>query len=154
MPVAGTAGASSVTPTAPARTGAHPDVPLQASPGRVGSAGPASGNGANGATPSPAPLTVRLGSACVVPGGEQRMTVRTLPGAFVAYDNLYPDNRDGQVHGGADGRARAGADGALTVTWRVGPDTPAGPVRVDVGASAPGGSAITSAYYRLAASCR
>jgi hypothetical protein len=130
-----------------------PTVPAPAA-SRAGAASAAGGAQASApATPSRAPLRVTLGAACVVPGGEQRIVVETLAGAFVAYDNLYPDNRDGQVHGGADGRARSDASGRFTATWRVGADTPTGRVRIDVGASAPGGSAITSAYYRLAASC-
>jgi hypothetical protein len=103
--------------------------------------------------PSSAPLRVLLGAACVTPGGEQRLDVETTPGAFVAYDSLYADGRDGQVHGGADGRARTDPAGRLTATWRVAPDTPLGAVRVDVGASATGGSAVMTASYRLAARC-
>lgn len=103
--------------------------------------------------PSSAPLRVSLGKACVTPGGEQRLVVETLPDAYVAYDNLYPDNRTGAVHGGADGRARSDGHGRLTAVWRVAPGTPAGRVRVDVGVSARSGAAITMAYYRLAARC-
>ena len=103
--------------------------------------------------PSSAPLRVTLGSACVVPGTEQRLVVETVPDAFVAYDNLYPDSRTGQAYGGAEGSARSDTRGRFTAVWRVAPHAPYGRVRVDVGVSARTGSAITMTYYRLAAAC-
>jgi hypothetical protein len=103
--------------------------------------------------PSSAPLAIRLGAGCVVPGGTQRLVVETLPNAFVAFDNLYADDRDGRVHGGAEGRARSDAQGRYVATWRVAPDAPPGRVRIDVGAAADGRSAIVMRYYRLAARC-
>jgi hypothetical protein len=103
--------------------------------------------------PSSAPLAVRLDAACVVPGGTQRLVVETLPGAFVAFDNLYADGRDGQLHGGADGRGRSDGTGRYVATWQVDPAAPVGRVRVDVGVAANGKSAITMRYYRLAFRC-
>lgn len=103
--------------------------------------------------PSSAPLAVRLGAGCVVPGGTQRLVVETLPNAFVAFDNLYADDRDGRVHGGAEGRARSDAQGRYVATWRVAPNAPPGRVRIDVGAAAAGRSAIVMRYYRLATRC-
>ncbi|HVF03822.1 MAG TPA: hypothetical protein VNA20_03190 [Frankiaceae bacterium] len=103
--------------------------------------------------PSSAPLRVELGATCVTPGAEQRLVVDTVPQAFVAFDNLYPDNRTGAAHGGAEAAGRSDAEGRFTAAWRIAPNAPLGRVRVDVGVSARSGSAITMAYYRLAASC-
>lgn len=156
---------------APRRAGA-----VRATAGPERSAAPEAGRGPSGTAPAPAsavaggangtadpplpsglpssaPLAVRLGAACVVPGGTQRLVVETLPNAFVAFDNLYADDRDGRVHGGAEGRARSDAQGRYVATWRVAPDAPPGRVRIDVGAAAAGRSSIVMRYYRLAARC-
>lgn len=119
----------------PARTSAPADPPLPSG------------------LPSSAPLRVTLGSACVTPGGEQRLVVETLPEAYVAFDNLYADGRTGAAYGGAEPAGRADGTGRFTAVWRVAPGTPAGRVRLDVGVSARTGSAITMTYYRLAARC-
>jgi len=103
--------------------------------------------------PSSAPLRVTLARDCVTPGAEQHVVVVTVAGAFVAFDNLYPDHRTGVVHGGAEPRGRADGEGRFTAAWRVAPGTPTGRVRIDVGVSARTGSAITMAYYRLADRC-
>jgi hypothetical protein len=124
-------------------------APVASPTGTAGTADPPLPSG----LPSSAPLTVRLGAACVVPGGEQRLVVQTVAEAFVAFDNLYADGRDGQVHGGANGRARSDARGRYVTSWRVAPDAPLGRVRLDVGVAAHGRSAITMRYYRLAARC-
>jgi hypothetical protein len=135
--------------TAPARAHAAGSAPAASRGADPTASGPPLPSG----LPSSAPLRVTLASPCVTPGGEQSVAVATVAGAFVAFDNLYPDNRTGAVHGGADGRGRADGNGRYAATWRIAPGTPAGRVRVDVGVSAKSGSAITMAYYRLADRC-
>jgi hypothetical protein len=129
----------------------------KAAAGGKAASGPARATGATGATGTPgadaAPLDARLASACVRPGGTQRLTVDTLPSAFIAFDNLYADQRDGQAYGGADGRARSDGQGHYEATWVVSPSAPLGDVRVDLGASASNRSAVRSLHYRLAAAC-
>jgi hypothetical protein len=148
--IAGTVGpqrSASAPPAAAAGSAAASPVPARVRPSAAADPPLPSG------LPSSAPLDVRLGAACVAPGGTQRLVVETLPNAFVAFDNLYADDRDGQVHGGAEGRARSDARGRYVATWRIAPDTPPGRVRIDVGAAAAGRSAIVMRYYRLAARC-
>lgn len=134
--------------TAPSRRTAPPSA-SSAAGGAAATADPPLPSG----LPSSAPLRVRLGAQCVVPGTEQRLVVETLPDAFVAFDNLYADGRTGATYGGAEAAGRADGTGRFTAVWRVAPGTPAGRVRLDVGVSARTGSAITMRYYRLAARC-
>ena len=103
--------------------------------------------------PSSAPMTVTLGATCVTPGGTQRVVVDTLPHAYLAYDNLYADRRDGSTHGGIDGRARSDARGHFEATWLVSPGAPLGDVRLDVAASAANRSNVQMLFYRVASSC-
>jgi hypothetical protein len=160
--VVGSVGPGGATATATAGTaaGERPHAALTASarsahPSVAASRGPTAGEDPPlpSGLPSSAPLRVRLAAECVVPGGEQRLVVETAPNAFVAFDNLYPDQRTGRVHGGADGQGRSDTRGRFTAAWRVTPDTPVGRVRVDVGVSARSGSAVTMTYYRLATAC-
>jgi hypothetical protein len=161
---AAASGPAAATPPA-ASAPAAPAVRTPATAAR-GAAPAARGTAAAGATtapptdpplpsglPSSAPLRVRLAAACVTPGGEQSVVVETLPEAYVAFDNLYPDGRTGAAYGGNEASGRTGADGRFTAVWRVAPGTPEGRVRVDVGVSAKDGSAITMAYYQLATRC-
>lgn len=103
--------------------------------------------------PSSAPMTVRLASDCVTPGGTQRVVVDTLPEAHVAYDNLYADGRDGSAHGGVDGQARSDARGHFEASWVVSPGAPLGDVRLDIGVSGGGRATIRMLFYRLATTC-
>lgn len=103
--------------------------------------------------PDDAPLTVRVLSECVVPGGTQRVVVDTLPDAYLAYDNLYADSRDGAVHGGIDGQARSDARGHFEASWVVSRTAPVGDVRLDVGASAQGRGSVRMVFYRVSRSC-
>ncbi|HEX8001649.1 MAG TPA: hypothetical protein VF519_03025 [Mycobacteriales bacterium] len=98
-------------------------------------------------------MTATLGAECVRPGGTQRLVVDTLPEAYLAYDNLYADDRDGSVHGGVDGRARSDRNGHFEATWVVSPGAPYGDVRLDVGASAGNRATVRMLFYRVAASC-
>ena len=103
--------------------------------------------------PSSAPMTVRLAAGCVTPGGRQGVVVETLPEAFVAYDNLYADQRGGAVHGGVDGRARSDRHGRFEASWAVSAGAPHGDVRLDIGASAGNKATVRMLFYRVAASC-
>lgn len=135
-----------VTPT-PAR------VPSTAAATRAPSATATPSRAVPSDLPSSAPMTVRLAAGCVTPGGTQRVVVDTLPEAYIAYDNLYADGRDGAVHGGIDGRARGDAHGHFESSWVVAPGAPLGDVRLDIGASAGNRSTVRMLFYRLASSC-
>jgi hypothetical protein len=148
---AGTADAGPAGPTVSVSGGPARGAPVTRAAG--GGAATAAAGPTPSALPSSAPLTVRVVRACVVPGGEQRVELATLPGAFVAFDNLYPDGNDGRVHGGAEGQGRADGSGRYVAVWRVAPGTPPGQVRLDVAVAAHGRSAIAMRYWRLAPAC-
>jgi hypothetical protein len=98
-------------------------------------------------------MKVSLAADCVTPGGTQRLVVDTLPEAFLAYDNLYADGRNGAAHGGVDGRARSDRRGHFEATWAVSPGAPAGDVRLDVGASGGNKATVRMLFYRVATTC-
>ena len=105
--------------------------------------------------PSKAPLTVRLKFDCVTRGQTQQVIMDTVPKAHIAYNNPYSDGREGSVHGGMDGQARADGKGHFEATWLIGPAAPVGWVRLDIAASSTDGSGgtIKMLYYKLAKSC-
>jgi hypothetical protein len=98
-------------------------------------------------------MTVRLAKDCLAPGGTQSVVVDTLPEAYLAYDNLYADDRDGSVHGGIDGHARGDAHGHFEASWVVAPGAPLGDVRLDIAASAGERSTVRMLFYRLSSTC-
>lgn len=145
---AGATSAPAAAPIAPGEAGARTTATPSAPPANARSS-----RATPSGLPDDAPLAVRVLSDCVVPGGTQRVVVDTLPDAYLAYDNLYADSRDGAVHGGIDGQARSDGRGHFEASWVVSPTAPVGDVRLDVGASAQGRGSVRMVFYRVASSC-
>jgi hypothetical protein len=122
-----TAPAPSTTATGPSATGpaGTATAPTGSGTPAPGTSAPATSPGAT-ATPGTIKVTLALGDACVEPGGIQRATVTTVPGARVVVDTLYADKKDGQTHGGIVTDGKTDAKGRWTYAWTVKVGTPPG----------------------------
>ena len=102
--------------------------------------------------PSGVPITVKLASPCVPPGGSQTITITTEPSSGVAYDAVYADGKNGTSKGYYGGNKGGQTDnsGVWTDTWVIAAGAPPGPVRVDIVAATPKGAGTTYAAFAMA----
>jgi ABC-type glycerol-3-phosphate transport system substrate-binding protein len=84
-------------------------------------------------------ITVTLKESCVRPGGTQTITVKTEPGAGLAYDTTYPDGKSGVSDGYYGGNSGGFADenGDYADTFAVAATAPSGYAVVSVLSSDP-----------------
>jgi hypothetical protein len=114
-----------------AGSGATPDTTARSSlPGA--SLPPAQSPGQSGERQATANFDANLALACVVLGGQQRLTVQSQPSYTVAFNSKYSDGKQGDAYGGY-GVHPTDAEGRLSVAWTVATTAPMGPVAVGVG---------------------
>jgi hypothetical protein len=111
-----------------------------------------------GPSPSASPTytrdTLKLSvKPCVQPGQTQRLSFRLRPNMQVVVNTRYPDNKDGQVHGGYSYGRRTDAKGEFVLTWVLDPTTPTGSARTLVGAVDGAGTANGYVDWNVARRC-
>lgn len=99
-------------------------------------------------------LDVSFARECIRAGEAQVITIRTEPGAGVAYHAIYSDGknaRDPDYYGGNRG-GLTDPTGRYTDTWTIGPAAPPGEVHVDVIGTDPKGreQGYVQAFFEIA----
>ncbi len=81
------------------------------------------------------------------------LTLHARPGMTVIFNTRYPDDKDGQVHGGWDSSGKTDSTGTYMKSWRVDPLTPTGDSDSIVAAIDKQGSGNRRLPFKVATTC-
>lgn len=84
-------------------------------------------------------VVVSVAFACVQPGAQQTVVVRSRPGLQVTVNLRYADGHMGDAYGGLAVAQTIGPDGTYRETWTLPPAAPAGPATVYAGVASTSG---------------
>ncbi len=119
---------------APSKSAAAGRQPAPSNPAAGGATTSPSSPDSGAALPNSAEISVRLGAACVTPGGRQTLTITTRGQASVSFNTRYADGHLGNTYGGV-GIGTTTADGAFHTAWTVAAAAPLGSAAVMAGMS-------------------